>query len=111
MIKLFLFLYFFTTDEYLPTKYWDWVNSIESSHLMLLVLAFIYKERYDKILKKDKKLIIIRIFGENFGLFQKSFKNKRKKTESSWVIAQCDSELRKETEENKKQQRNFYIST
>merc|ERR1711971_436219 len=26
-------------------------------------------------------------------------------------IAQCDSELRKETEENKKQQRNFYIST
>ena len=89
--------------EYLPTKYWDWVNSINLLSLLIWCYWF-----WLLFTKKDKKLIIIRIFGENFGLFQKSFKNKRKKTESSWVIAQCDRELRKETEENKKQQRNFY---
>ena len=78
---------------------------IESSHLD--VTDFGFYERYVKILK-DKKLIIIRFFGENFGLFQKSLTNKRK----NWVELSHSAIANWETtEQNKKQQRNFYIST
>ena len=107
MITLFLYSqsFYHSWFEHLLTKYWDWVNPIHLLSLlilMLLILDFIFKERYVKILK-DKKLIIIRIFGENFGLFQKSLTNKRKK---NWVelshSAIANWETTKETEENKK---------
>lgn len=66
-----------STDQIMGLSWCD--PFIESSHLDVTDFGFYFQRERRQNLEEGQKLIKIQNFGGNFGLFQKSLTNKRKK--------------------------------